>query len=45
MQLDAFLSECDAVAYAPDADSGAAIGRDTVDRALALAQAIEEGHP
>ena len=44
-QLDAFLSECDAVAYAPDADSGAAIGRDTVDRALALAQAIEEGHP
>ncbi|MDP6977175.1 MAG: BatD family protein [Myxococcota bacterium] len=42
-ELDAFLSECDAVAYAPDGGGHAAVDRETIDRAQALAKAIEEG--
>ncbi len=42
-ELDAFLSECDAVAFAPGGGADAPVERETIDRALALAQALEEG--
>ncbi len=41
-ELDAFLSECDAVAYAPTGDREEALDEATYERALALARAIEE---
>lgn len=42
-ELDAFLSECDAVAYAPEGSSEGRVSPEVIERALALAQAIQEG--
>ena len=42
-ELDAFLSECDAVAYAPTSSGEAVVSSEVIERALALALAIEEG--
>lgn len=39
--LDAFLSECDAIAYAPDAASSEPVAPEVIARAQALADAIE----
>jgi hypothetical protein len=41
--LDALLSECDAVAYAPTGGGAETIAPEVIEQALALAQAIEEG--
>jgi hypothetical protein len=42
-ELDAFLSECDAVAYAPAEGSAQSVAADAIEQALALAQSLEEG--
>ena len=44
-ELDGFLSECDAIAYAPSAPSRSSDGvvpPEAIERALALARLIEE---
>jgi hypothetical protein len=41
-ELDDFLSQCDAVAYAPASDNGEAVAAEVIDRAHALARSIEE---
>ena len=42
-ELDAFLAECDAVAYAPAEGSAQGVAADAIERALELAESLEEG--
>ena len=41
--LDAFLAQCDAVAYAPAGSQAQSLPAEVHERALALARSIEEG--